>query len=246
VTKFHLKPLPLLAQKNLAVKTVLTLAENPQEALTNSLWEKWKTAGYTDQPHALTWMDVNNLAKYYLKTCREAGADYRDFDFETLVDHTLNYYENTSMIVNAIGQPQEATEQAALAEINNHLSENYGITIDKKLRPHSELEQTVKTLEAKIRDLTAENSGLSEQLKVKPKEVVKTVQVEVVKEVPITKEVIREVHIPNPEQYTQAELIEIIDYLIQRKKQRSAGSKLTAKTVKVLKGAYHVAHSILI
>ena len=228
------------------MKTVLTLAENPQEKLTGNLWEKWKTAGYTDQPNALTWMEVNNLAGFYLKTCRAAGADYRDFDFETLVDHTLNYYENTSMIVNAIGQPSETTDQAALAELNGKLQEDYGITIDKKLKPHSELEQTVKTLEAKIRDLTAENSGLSEQLKAKPKEVTKTVNVEVIKEVPITKEVIREVHIPNPEQYTQAELIEIIDYLIRRKKQQSAGSKLTAKTTKAIKVCGSFVYKVLI
>jgi hypothetical protein len=224
------------------VKTVLTLSENPQEALTNSLWEKWKTAGYTDKPHALTWMEVNNLAKYYLKTCREAGADYRDFDFETIVDHTLNYHENTSMIVNAVGQPQEAPEQEALAEINSHLSENYGITIDKKLRPHSEIEQTCRDLKTQIRNLEAERNSLAEQLKKQPQVIIKEVPREVIKEVYIPKEV----HVPNPEQYTQAELIEIIDYLIQRKKQRSAGSKLTAKTVKVLRGAYHVAHSILI
>lgn len=219
---------------------MLTLCDNPAEKLTADLWEKWQNAGYNNHPHALTWMEVNNLSKFYVQLCKSTGADYRDFDFETLLDHTLTYYENKSLIENTVGQPQEASEQTALAELNSRLQEDYGITIDKKLKPHSELEQTVKSLEQELREVKAQRSQLAEQLKVAPKEVVKTV--EVIKEVPVIKTVPAQ---PDPDkvQYSKEELAEILEYMQKRKNKKTYNPKLKTActlTAKAARGTFNV------
>lgn len=189
---------------------MLTLSENPQEALTNSLWQKWKDAGYTEQPNALTWMEVSNLVKFYLKICRQTEQDYRDFDFENLLDHKLTYYENLSQIENTVGHPEEAQEQEALSELNAKLQQDYGITVNKNLKPTTELEQTNKDLKNQNRKISAQletalkdKADLEQKLKhpTEPQIIVK--EVPVIKEVQVIKEVIRELPPPPPpmEQY---------------------------------------------
>lgn len=206
---------------------MLKLCDNPVETLTASLWEKWQNQGYTKQPNALSWMEVNNLAKYYVQLCQKTGADYRDFDFETIVDHTLNYYENKSLIENTVGQPQEENSDKALADLNSKLAEDYGITVTKNLKPVGEAEEENKKLRSEITRLTANNRELTEKLsqpvtpQIVTKEVIKEVPVEIIKEVPA--------HFSDV-QYSQAELVEILSYLKQR-------DSVTYKINKVFKQA---------
>ena len=45
---------------------MLQLSDNPQETLTNNLWQQWKSVGYIERPNSLTWMELNNLTGYFL------------------------------------------------------------------------------------------------------------------------------------------------------------------------------------
>lgn len=213
---------------------MLKLCDNPVETLTESLWKKWVSAGYTTQPNSLTWMEVNNLSKYYVQLCQKTGADYRDFDFETILDHTLNYYENKSLIDNTVGQPPEQNSDSALADLNSKLAKDYGITINKQLKPVSEAEAENKQLKAQIRELSASNKELTEKLsqpvapQIITKEVIKEVPVEIIKQIPAYSSDV---------QYSQAELIEILSYLKQRDSATYKTRRVFTKTLTQLKSA---------
>jgi hypothetical protein len=100
---------------------MLQLSVNPRETLTAKVWETWQKAGYTTQPHSLTWIELDNLTGFYLKTCTARNIDYQAFDFLSLLDSKLNYYENQSAIDEALAG--SLTEEEAYkryeADMNN-------------------------------------------------------------------------------------------------------------------------------
>ena len=89
------------------------------ENLTNAVWEKWQVAGYTTQPYALTWMEINHLANHFLKICREQNRDYREFDFSMLLDHKLRFEENRAEIDNELRGLNSETENSKVNKLKD-------------------------------------------------------------------------------------------------------------------------------
>jgi len=127
------------------------IGESQQEALTNTLWEQWKSYGYTTQPRALTWMEINNLAGVFLKLCREKQLDYREFDFSTLIDHTLNYDENKSTLYERIGNPYSEEEKEAASKLKDYLTE-------EELSEYTAKEKTI------IETIQTDNQNLNKRI----------------------------------------------------------------------------------
>lgn len=90
---------------------MLQLSANPQETLTSKIWEAWQTAGTTTRPNSLTWIELNNLTGHFLKLCNQKQLDYQNFDYRNMLDSKLNYYENQSLIDEALGNPVENEEE---------------------------------------------------------------------------------------------------------------------------------------
>jgi hypothetical protein len=109
---------------------MLTLTENPQETLTNKVWEQWKKLGYTERRNALTWLELSNLAGHFLKLCREKQVDYQEYDFRNLLDHNLNYYENQSGITEALGGDNEEAYRAYMTKIADEAEKEIESTQD--------------------------------------------------------------------------------------------------------------------
>ena len=131
---------------------MLTLADNPQETLTGKVWEQWKIASYNDRPNSLTWLEVSNLTKFFLKMCREKNLDYQAFDYKNMLDPTLNYYENQSAIAEAVGEPLSAIEQEAYKQYMDKVAseaQDEIETADSLAEKNAKLEQQNKKLRAK-------------------------------------------------------------------------------------------------
>jgi hypothetical protein len=127
------------------------IGENPQETLTNQLWNQWKSYGYTSQPRALTWMELNHLVEYFLKVCREKEIDYREYDFSTLIDHKLNYEENKSILFDTIGNPYSEEEKEAANKLKDYFTE-------EEMKTYTPQQKTV------IDDLTAKHETLNKKV----------------------------------------------------------------------------------
>jgi hypothetical protein len=129
---------------------MLTLCENPQETLTNKVWDQWKKLGYTERHNALTLLELNNLAAYFLKICREKKVDYQEYDFRNLLDHNLNYYENQSGIAEAIGgaDTDETAYKAYMAKVADE-AENELKSSQELSQKNADLEKQNKKLRAK-------------------------------------------------------------------------------------------------
>jgi len=81
--------------------TETKLSESVSDTLTNRVWDAWSKTGITSR--YMTWLELHRLAEHFLKICREQEHDYREYDFYTLIDSNLNYYENLAELDNQIG-----------------------------------------------------------------------------------------------------------------------------------------------
>ena len=129
------------------------LCEDTKRTLTDRVYNQWKESGYTDQPHVLTWLEVNNLTGNFLKLCAEQNRDYREFDFINMLDHKLNYYENLAGLDNQLNP--EPNEKEAANKFQDYLTEQQL----KEYTPQQKdiiqsLESEHKTLTKKIGQLT--------------------------------------------------------------------------------------------
>lgn len=127
----------------------VTLSENVSDTLTNRVWDEWKNTGIRTE---LTWLELHRLAERFLKICREQEHDYREFDFYTLIDSNLNYYENVSLLDEAISQPQSEVEKEAASKLKDYLTE-------EKLKEYSTQEKTV------IDEIASKNQTLDKRIK---------------------------------------------------------------------------------
>jgi hypothetical protein len=124
---------------------MLQLSDNPQETLTAKVWEQWQKTGATTRPHSLTWIELNNLTGYFLKTCTAKKLDYQAYDFLSILDSKLNYYENQSAIDEAIAGPLSEDEayQRYEADMNQQtLKEEMQQINDTQAAAINKIEQT--------------------------------------------------------------------------------------------------------
>jgi hypothetical protein len=144
---------------------MLQLSPNTQELLTNKVWNNWQNAGYTTKPNALTWVEVNNLSGHFLKTCRDKQLDCQDFDFQNIIDHDLNYYENQSAIDEAIGAPatDEEDYKKYMADIADQ-AESEIKTANELTEKNLALEKQNKKLKAKEQE-TIDTQQLKSEIK---------------------------------------------------------------------------------
>ena len=131
----------------------LTLAEDTSRVLTDKVWDSWQSTGINSR--YLSWIELKHLANHFLKMCREQNRDYREFDFYTMVDSNLNYYENLAELDNQLGQSETVKESEAANKLKDYLTE-------EQLSEYSATEKTVidtietsnKTLQKKVGQIT--------------------------------------------------------------------------------------------
>jgi hypothetical protein len=87
--------------------------------------------------------------------CREQERDYREYDFYTMVDSNLNYYENLAELDNQLGQSETVKEKEAANKLKDYLTEEqlneYSATEKNVIE---EVQTTNKTLQKKIGQIT--------------------------------------------------------------------------------------------
>jgi hypothetical protein len=126
----------------------VSLTENPSDGLTNKLWEQWSKDGIHSR--YLTWIELNNLAKYFLKICKQKELDYHEFDFYTLIDSNLNFYENRAELDNQLGQP-ETSEKEQYDKLKDYFNEEQAKEFTEQERTTIEdIQQQNQTVEKKL------------------------------------------------------------------------------------------------
>jgi hypothetical protein len=135
----------------------VTLAENTTETLTNKVWEQWENTGITSR--LMTKLEVKHLADHFLKLCREQSRDYREFDFYTLIDSNLNYYENKAEIENTLGGLNSEAEKTAANKLNDYLTED-------SLKEYTAGERSV------IEEVQTKNQNIEKRVKANEKQTV--------------------------------------------------------------------------
>jgi hypothetical protein len=132
---------------------MLTLSEDVSRTLTDRVWDDWQKTGINSRYMSL--VEIKHLANHFLKMCREQNRDYREFDFYTMVDSNLNYYENLAELDNQLGQSQEVKETEASNKLKDYLTE-------EELKAYTPQQKTVidnietknQTIEKKLSKLT--------------------------------------------------------------------------------------------
>jgi hypothetical protein len=70
-----------------------------EDELTRSIWISW-------QDPKMTWLEVRNLAGYFVKQCKENNLDYKAIDIKSALDSKLDYSENLQIIDDLLGVKQ--------------------------------------------------------------------------------------------------------------------------------------------
>lgn len=143
--------------------------KDASEELTNRLWTHWKNNG--TNPRGKTWLEIKKLSDHFLKLCRDQERDYQEYDFLTLVDSSLNYYENFAEIENQLGAStisdkeyyaklmDEAAPEISALEENEKLEEK-NVKLQEKMKKVSD-DLSIEV--AKRAVLEAENKLLKEK-----------------------------------------------------------------------------------
>jgi predicted Fe-S protein YdhL (DUF1289 family) len=198
--------------------TTAQLCVDTVKVLTDKIHDSWQQAGYLKQQYSLTYMEINHLVRHFLKICTQQSIDYQEHDLSSILDHTLNYYENLAEIENKLGcQPT---------------GDDYSKWMDEA----QEEKQNIEDLTQKNLELERKNKKISAMLK----------QAEATKQQP------QPTPTPQPQQpatpttvinqvfydsamYTQAELIEIFEYLHNRHSLKHKITKAFASKKHVLR-----------
>lgn len=187
--------------------------ETIEDRLTNSLWDHWKTQDTTTK---LTWLEVQKLACALTKLSRQSDIDYQEFDFQSLIDSKLTYYENLSIIEEAVYQvhakdetysKEEMETAGAALGFSEDIVKNLQVERDKLQSKVSRQEKTLEELRQKSELATKELTELKAQ---PPKE--KIIYVTMQPEPKPQEPAYDPVNAP----YTDAELLEIQAYLLSR------------------------------
>jgi Mg2+ and Co2+ transporter CorA len=127
----------------------IALSENQADKLTDKLWERWQKDGIHSR--RMTYLEVHNLAEYFLKVCKQQEKDYQEFDFYTLIDSNLNFYENRAEINNQLDQPATSGKE--------HLEKLKDYLTDEQIKEYTTEDRTV------IEQLQQKSQTAEKQLK---------------------------------------------------------------------------------
>lgn len=190
--------------------------ETIEDRLTNSLWDHWKTQ---DTATKLTWLEVQKLACALTKLSRQSDIDYQEFDFQSLIDSKLTYYENLSVIEEAVYQvhakdetysKEEMETAGAALGFSEDIVKNLQVERDKLQSKVSRQEKTLEELKQKTE---LANKEILELRNKPPQE--KIIYVTMQPE-PEPKKPQEPAYDPVNAPYTDAELLEIQQYLLSR------------------------------
>jgi hypothetical protein len=127
----------------------IQLSEDQTKILAERVWKTWDSNGLKSR--YMEYLDVYNLAKYFLKICREQKRDSREFDFPNLIDITLRFEENRAMIENELGGLNSEIEKEASNKLKDYLTE-------EKLQEYSVKDKSV------IEELQTSNQNLNKKI----------------------------------------------------------------------------------
>jgi hypothetical protein len=195
--------------------TTTQLCEDPTRTLTDKIFNAWSKAGYTNRPYALTWLEVNNLTKYFLKICREINRDYQEFDLSNILDHTLTYYENQAQIENELGGLNSDSDKEYYNKLLDEVEPELK-TMEQLEEKNAELERKNKKIQTMLKQAEANRQQPKITIPTPPTlKLVEQPQPALIIEMPKP-----EVFEPTSNQYTQTEIAEIIEYLQTRSRQK--------------------------
>jgi len=118
--------------------------------VTRHIWRNWKTS--REKP-ALTFLELKHLAQHVNQRCLNADVDPREIDLFSLLDSTLNYYENLNYLDMYLKQ----------LGIGNGEIEELGT--EKLRQKHMALNARYKKLKQRIKNLKSQNKRLRAKLK---------------------------------------------------------------------------------
>jgi hypothetical protein len=98
------------------------LCEDKTKTLTDQVWGQWQQKGIDSR--YLTYIELKHLTEYFLKICTQQNRDPREYDFYTLVDSNLNYYENRAEIENELTGLNSEAETKAANILKDYLTED--------------------------------------------------------------------------------------------------------------------------
>jgi hypothetical protein len=132
------------------------LCEDKTRNLTDTVWDHWINQG--TEPRKMTWLEVKNLADYFLKICIQHNKDNREYDFSNLLDYKLTYIENRAEIKNQVGYDINSREKEAAGKLKDYLS-------DEQLNEYSATEKNIiEGIENTNKTLTKKVSLLSKKM----------------------------------------------------------------------------------
>jgi|WetSurMetagenome_2_1015567.scaffolds.fasta_scaffold117070_2 hypothetical protein len=185
--------------------TLVTLSENTADHLADRVWQQWEKTGIKSR--YMTYLEVHHIAEHFLKICSEKEIDYQEFDFYTLVDSNLNYYENIAQLDEhpALGKPISEADKAYM----NQIADQAEVEI-----------KSIEVLEEEKQKLINKNKKLEKTLK-DAKELYRNIQPQPTTHIPIQTTTLIQTHTLTPENpedapYTKAEIIEILAYLAEQ------------------------------
>lgn len=197
----------------------MAITETIEETLAHTIWEKWQKTGTTKY---WTYLEVRHLAEQFTQTCRDKNIDPQEYDFTTILDKTLTYYENQQLIIDAVGKTQDQIDQENYAKYYQDVQVQEK-TMQQLTQENQALTQKNKKIEAMLRqaEATAKQTKIANQPTPQPETVEQTQKPPILTNIDTT-------------QYNNAELIEIIEYLTKRSQPQNKLTKLTAKITQKL------------
>ena len=198
----------------------MAITETLEETLAHTVWEKWQKTG---TPKYWTYLEVQHLTEQFTQTCRDKNTDPQEYDLTTILDKTLTYYEHQQLIIDAIGKTQDQIDQENYAKYYQE-AQTQEKTMQQLTQENQALTQKNKKIEAMLRQAEA----TAKQTKITNQPILQPETVEQTQKPPILSTI-------DPTQYSNAELIEIIEYLTKRNQQQNKITKLTAKITQQLK-----------
>lgn len=131
----------------------------------SDLWARWKRNGQAET-WKINYLETKQLFDSLLNLCQNAGLDPQTFDFETIIDRGLSYYENLEKLKEAVGNPKTEEDQTELAKSETErLAQDLGLfdQYEKEIRRLKTETRNAETLKGKLTEAKAEIQTLKNQ-----------------------------------------------------------------------------------
>jgi transposase len=109
------------------------MLKSAKRQIVKQVWRDWKNRGIKP---AMTYLEVQHLAKHVNLRCKESDTDPQEIDLISLLDASLDYYENLNALDVQLKQLNACFDNVFVEIGTEKLREKYQVLISryKKLR----------------------------------------------------------------------------------------------------------------